>query len=149
MSRVLNMQAKRAANRAARKEAALRGEATVVTSKYERNAYLNGYFDVLDGKSVSLKSLPRWESKEGLQSYRNKLWEYNPYVAGAWAAKRALAKGLRIAGYKGPETVCELDRFDEYIRSREEADYRAAMKREAFMRVIRQDVSSHGEAEDL
>ena len=140
MSKVLNMQAKRAANRAARKHAAMAGDAQVVNGQVQRDAYLRGYFDVLDGKEVSLKGLPRWSSKENLQQHRDKLWECNPYLAGAWSAKRALDNGLRIAGYKGRRTMCELDRWDTEMARREEADRAAAKEREYFLRVVGQDL---------
>lgn len=137
------MQARRAANRSARREYAMNGPATVVNDQSLVNAYLDGYFKILDGHKVSLKDLPRWKSDENLQDYRAKLWNFSPFLAGAWTATRALKKGLNIKGYKGRVSPpCELERLDAELRRREEADIRAMEQREAFMRVISQDASS-------
>lgn len=140
VSRVFNMQARRAANRSARREYAMNGPVTVVSDRSQENAYLEGYFKVLDGHEVSLKDLPRWKSDENLVEYRAKLWDFNPYLAGAWTATRALKKGLDIKGYKGRVSPpCELERLDEELRRREAADIWAMEEGGAFMRVIRQD----------
>lgn len=152
VSRVLNMQAKRAANRAARRSYALNGPAERVEDRNGSDAYLKGYFRVLDGHKVSLKDLPQWKPQEGLQEYRNRLWQFSPYLAGAWAATRALELGFNLKGYQGRVSCpCELDRLDAELRRREKADAQAAMEREGFMRVISQDASDspHSLADDV
>ena len=141
MSRVLNLQQRRANNRAARKAYALEGKAVNVADWHPEESYLRGYFDVVDGKKVSTKNLPLWEKGVTLQERREQLWRYDPYMAGAWAAQRALAKGLNIAGYEGRQApLDELEKWDRELLRREAADIKAIVERkEGLLRVIRQD----------
>lgn len=136
------MQAKRAANRAARKEAALNGPATKIKSQSKREIFLAGYFDVIDGKQVSIESLPDRRHKEDLQNYRDRLYDFNPYLAGAWTAQRALATGYRLKGYKGRQSPPdELERWDQELRKREADDIKAAKRRRETIDLLMADIA--------